>query len=66
VDAAFKTDAHRQYEHMRDRGSVHRVKLSSGIDGWLIVGYEQAREALIHPALLKDPHPAAETLEAAG
>jgi cytochrome P450 len=34
--------------------------------GWFVVGYDAAREALTHPALLKDPTPAADALEAAG
>jgi cytochrome P450 len=66
VDAAFKADAHRQYERLRALGPVHRVILPSGMNGWLVVSYEEAREALTHPALLKDPEPAAETLVAAG
>ncbi|MFI1792510.1 cytochrome P450 [Streptomyces olivaceoviridis] len=32
----------------------------------MVVDYDLAREALTHPALLKDPEPAAEMLEAAG
>ncbi|GHJ35498.1 cytochrome P450 [Streptomyces sp. TS71-3] len=66
LDPAFKADAPRRYEALRRIGPIHRAKLSSGIDGWLVVDYDLAREALTHPALLKDPSPAAETLESAG
>jgi cytochrome P450 len=66
IDPAFKADAPNRYEALRKLGPIHRAKLSSGLDGWLVVDYHLAREALTHPALLKDPSPAAERLAAAG
>lgn len=66
IDPAFKADAPRRYEALRKSGPIHRAKLSSGLDGWLVVDYDLAREALTHPALLKDPSPASDALEAAG
>ncbi|WP_200823529.1 cytochrome P450 family protein [Actinacidiphila yanglinensis] len=62
----FKADAHARYARLRADGPVHRAQFFPGIEGWLVVGYDAAREALTHPALLKDPGPAARTLEAAG
>ncbi|MDI5971961.1 cytochrome P450 [Streptomyces sp. SL13] len=66
ISPAFKADAPRQYARLRALGPVHRAVLSSGLECWLVVGYEAAREALTHPALRKDPRPAAATLAAAG
>ncbi|MFH7341017.1 cytochrome P450 [Streptomyces sp. KHY 26] len=66
LNAAFKADAHAKYARLFELGPVHRVVLPSGLEGMLVVGYDAAREALSHPALLKDPSPAAETLTAAG
>ncbi|MGV9935235.1 cytochrome P450 family protein [Streptomyces olivaceoviridis] len=66
MDAAFKANAQAEYARLREAGPVHRALLPSGVEGWLVVGYEEAREALTHPALLKDPAPAAQALTAAG
>jgi cytochrome P450 len=66
IDPAFKADAPNRYEALRKIGPIHRAKLSSGLDGWLVVDYDLARQALTHPALLKDPSPAAEALKSAG
>jgi cytochrome P450 len=62
----FKADAHRRYARLRAQGPLHRAEFFPGITGWVVVDYDLAREALTHPALLKDPGPAAEMLEAAG
>lgn len=66
IDAAFKADAPSRYEALRRHGPLHWAEVSPGLFGWLVVDYDLAREALTHPALLKDPSPAAETLAAAG
>ncbi|MFS8199352.1 cytochrome P450 family protein [Streptomyces sp. CWNU-52B] len=66
LDAAFKTDAPHRYAGLRATGPVHPAVLNSGVEGWLVVGHDEARQALTHPALLKDPAPAAEALRAAG
>ncbi len=66
LDPAFKADAPGQYAHLRALGPVHRVEYHQGLPGWLVVGHDLAREALTHPALLKDSAPAAEQLAAAG
>ncbi|WLW57293.1 cytochrome P450 family protein [Streptomyces sp. YU58] len=66
MGAEFKADAHRRYAWLRARGPIHRAQFFPGITGWVVVGYDLARQALTHPALLKDPEPAAAMLEAAG
>lgn len=62
---AFKADAPRQYARLRALGPIHPAEFSLGLKGWVIVGYDLARAALTHPALLKDATPAAEALAAA-
>jgi cytochrome P450 len=66
LNAEFKARAHEEYTRLRSIGPIHQVRLASGIDGWLVVGYDLAREALTHPSLLKDWEPAADKLAAAG
>ncbi|MDR6974289.1 cytochrome P450 [Streptomyces sp. 3330] len=63
---AFKAEAHQRYAELRRQGPVHRVRMADGTLGWLVVGYELAREALAHPKLSKDPEPFAEQLRASG
>ncbi|MFI2671670.1 cytochrome P450 [Streptomyces albidoflavus] len=54
----FTSDPYPVYAEHRARGPVHRVSLPR-VDGpaeaWLVVGYEEAREALADPRLSKDP-----------
>ncbi|GAA2339421.1 cytochrome P450 [Streptomyces kunmingensis] len=66
MDAAFKADAPRRYAALRAKGPVHPAQFFPGITGWIVVDHDLARDALTHPALLKDPEPAAAMLEAAG
>lgn len=66
INAAFKAAAPHRYEELRKLAPIHRAKLSSGLDGWLVVDYDLARQALTHPALLKDPTPAADALASVG
>ncbi|MEU9075851.1 cytochrome P450 [Kitasatospora sp. NPDC048538] len=66
IDAAFKADAPARYARLRALGPVHPAEFQTGLEGWVVVGYDLAREALTHPALLKDATPAAEALAAAG
>ncbi|MFD0312819.1 cytochrome P450 family protein [Streptomyces flavalbus] len=63
---AFKAEAHQRYAELRQQGPIHRVRMADGSLGWLVVGYELAREALAHPKLSKDPEPFAEQLRASG
>ncbi|MGG8407977.1 cytochrome P450 family protein [Streptomyces sp. 12297] len=50
----FNENPYPHYAAMRAAGPVHRVKDAGGDDLWLIVGYEEARQALANPALGKD------------
>ncbi|WAZ26867.1 cytochrome P450 [Streptomyces cinnabarinus] len=63
---AFKADAPAQYARLRELGPIHPAHFHLGLRGWVVVGYDLAREALTHPGLLKDSTPAAEALAAAG
>ena len=66
IDADFKRHSQARLAELRAAGPIHRVRSSSGVESWLVVGYELAREALTHPALLKNTEPAEEALAAAG
>ncbi|CAG6390694.1 cytochrome P450 [Streptomyces cocklensis] len=66
IDPAFKADAPARYARLRELGPIHPAEFHLGLKGWVVVGHELAREALTHPALLKDATPAAEALAAAG
>ncbi|MFG2874839.1 cytochrome P450 [Streptomyces sp. NPDC048337] len=49
----FNADPYPFYAALRSAGPVHRVVLG-GERSWLVVGHEEARQALNHPALSKD------------
>ncbi|MFF5139307.1 cytochrome P450 [Streptomyces sp. NPDC013157] len=66
IDPAFKADAPARYDRLRELGPIHPAEFHLGLKGWVVVGHDLAREALVHPALLKDATPAAEALAAAG
>ncbi|MFH8796142.1 cytochrome P450 [Streptomyces sp. NPDC017941] len=66
LDPAFKADAPARYAGLRELGPIHPAEFHLGLKGWVVVGYDLAREALTHPDLLKDSTPAAEALAAAG
>ncbi|MEV7077951.1 cytochrome P450 [Streptomyces sp. NPDC093516] len=66
LDAAFKADAPARYARLRALGPIHPAEFHLGLRGWVVVGHDLAREALTHPALLKDATPAADALAAAG
>jgi cytochrome P450 len=66
IDPAFKADAPARYARLRQSGPIHPAEFHLGLKGWVVVGHDLAREALTHPALLKDATPAAEALAAAG
>ncbi|MFZ3495122.1 cytochrome P450 family protein [Streptomyces sp. 5.8] len=52
----FDADPYAFYERMRAAGPVHRILLTAdeAEPSWMIVGHEEARRALNHPALSKD------------
>ncbi|WP_331729107.1 cytochrome P450 (plasmid) [Streptomyces sp. NBC_00028] len=66
IDPAFKADAPARYARLRELGPLHPAEFHLGLKGWVVVGHDLAREALTHPALLKDATPAAKALAAAG
>ncbi|MFJ4775902.1 cytochrome P450 [Streptomyces sp. NPDC088762] len=49
----FNADPYPFYAALRSAGPVHRVVLG-GDRSWLVVGHEEARQALNHPALSKN------------
>lgn len=44
-------ERHAAYRRLRDGGPVQQVALPSGATGWLVIGYEEARQALADPRL---------------
>ncbi|AWK11970.1 cytochrome P450 [Streptomyces spongiicola] len=42
----YKSDPYPLYERMREAGPVHRVVFPSGVNAWLVTGYEAAHRAL--------------------
>lgn len=66
IDPAFKADAPARYARLREFGPVHPAEFHLGLKSWVVVGHDLAREALPHPAPLKDATSAAEALAAAG
>ncbi|UQW99698.1 cytochrome P450 [Streptomyces sp. RerS4] len=52
----FNADPYPFYAKLRAAGPVHRIGSDSPDDApyWLVVGHDEARQALTHPALLKD------------
>ncbi|MFF3090776.1 cytochrome P450 [Streptomyces nojiriensis] len=50
---AFNADPYPFYDALRTAGPVHRLVLG-GERTWLVVGHEEARQALTHPRLSKD------------
>ncbi|GHJ35664.1 cytochrome P450 [Streptomyces sp. TS71-3] len=51
---AFDRDPYPVYAALRAAGPVHRVRLPGGAPGWLVVGYEAVRAALVDPRLSKE------------
>lgn len=59
----FFADPHAFYRGLRDKGPVHPVTSDHAVAGWMITGYEPAREALNHPGLHKSADRATAVLE---
>ncbi|WP_181874312.1 cytochrome P450 family protein [Marinitenerispora sediminis] len=51
---AFVDNPYPVYAELRERGPAHHVRLPTGQEVWLVVGYEEARAALADPRLTKD------------
>ncbi|MEU4134314.1 cytochrome P450 family protein [Streptomyces wuyuanensis] len=50
----YKSDPYPLYTRMREAGPVHRVVFPSGVNAWLVTGYEAAHAALNDDRLGKD------------
>ncbi|MFJ6694883.1 cytochrome P450 [Streptomyces sp. NPDC091272] len=50
----FTADPYPYYERLRASGPVHRVRTKDVDEMWMVVGYEEARQALADPRLSKD------------
>ncbi|GAA2711272.1 MULTISPECIES: cytochrome P450 [Streptomyces] len=53
----FTVDPYPIYAELREKGPVHRIRSLEGEELWLVVGYEEGREALTDPRLSKRPLP---------
>ncbi|MCI3221513.1 cytochrome P450 [Streptomyces sp. NP-1717] len=62
----FATDPYPAYAWLREHAPVHRTRLPSGVDAWLVTRYADARRALADPRLSKNPLHHAEQAHAKG
>jgi len=54
LDPAYKADPHRLYARLREEGrSVVRIRLPTGVEGWLVTGFEAARTVLCDARMSK-------------
>lgn len=51
----FATDPYPAYAWLREHSPVHRTKLPSGVEAWLVTRYADARQALADTRLSKNP-----------
>lgn len=51
----FATDPYPAYAWLREHAPVHRTRLPSGVEAWLVTRYADARQALADPRLSKNP-----------
>ncbi|MGW6454713.1 cytochrome P450 family protein [Streptomyces sp. NPDC055078] len=51
----FATDPYPAYAWLREHAPVHRTRLPSGVDAWLVTRYADARQALADARLSKNP-----------
>ncbi|MER5770341.1 cytochrome P450 family protein [Streptomyces sp. NPDC001985] len=51
----FATDPYPAYAHLREHAPVHRTRLPSGVEAWLVTRYADARQALADQRLSKNP-----------
>jgi cytochrome P450 len=66
ITPAFKADAPRALAALRAGGPVRRIRLGSGLEAWAVLSYGEARTALTHPHLVKNPESALQAMEAVG
>ncbi|RSS67608.1 cytochrome P450 [Streptomyces sp. WAC06614] len=65
-DWEFATDPYPAYAWLREHSPVHRTKLPSGVEAWLVTRYADARQALADQRLSKNPENHAEPAHAKG
>ncbi|KJY41098.1 cytochrome P450, partial [Streptomyces sp. NRRL S-444] len=65
-DWEFATDPYPAYAWLREHSPVHRTKLPSGVEAWLVTRYADARQALADQRLSKNPAHHAEPAHAKG
>ena len=54
LDPAYKADPHRLYARLREEGrSVVRIRLPTGVEGWLVTGFDAARAVLCDARMSK-------------
>ncbi|MFE7837867.1 cytochrome P450 [Streptomyces sp. NPDC057474] len=51
----FATDPYPAYAWLRDHAPVHRTRLPSGVEAWLVTRYTDAKQALADGRLSKNP-----------
>ncbi|WP_155053989.1 cytochrome P450 family protein [Streptomyces blattellae] len=51
----FATDPYPAYAWLREQSPVHRTRLPSGVEAWLVTRYADARQALADGRLSKNP-----------
>lgn len=51
----FEADPHPAYRWLREHSPVHRVDLPGGAWAWLVTRYDDAKQVLADPNMLKDP-----------
>ncbi|RVU18598.1 cytochrome P450 [Streptomyces antnestii] len=56
----FASDPYPAYAWLRENSPVHRTKLPSGVEAWLVTRYADARQALADSRLSKNPEHHAE------
>ncbi|WP_033284336.1 cytochrome P450 family protein [Streptomyces sp. NRRL F-525] len=51
----FATNPYPTYAWLREHAPVHRTRLPSGVEAWLVTRYADAKQALADPLLSKNP-----------
>ncbi|WP_326650371.1 MULTISPECIES: cytochrome P450 [unclassified Streptomyces] len=62
----FATDPYPAYAWLREHAPVHRTRLPSGVEAWLVTRYADAKQALADQRLSKNPVHHAEPAHAKG
>ncbi|MGW0556186.1 cytochrome P450 family protein [Streptomyces sp. NPDC002926] len=62
----FATDPYPAYAWLREHAPVHRTRLPSGVEAWLVTRYADAKQALADQRLSKNPLHHAEPAHAKG